>query len=268
VIGVRRLAGEIGVMIALAVILAAVGAMGTFDQPIGSRLVTWLVLALGGYACFRPVIGVGTWLSRRAALPVYPMIALASILATLPATFVVAALEGNRIRSASVGELANLFLYVLLIGGIATVIQVLVRRSIEARAGAPAAVPAAALASAASIEDEPAEQIITAPAASSPFLDQIPAAIAQGLLYIGNEDHYVRAYSSAGEAMVLARMRDVVAGLGGIDGARVHRSWWVARAAVAGVIRKDRAVYLRLVDGREVPVARSAMAELKADGWI
>jgi DNA-binding LytR/AlgR family response regulator len=104
--------------------------------------------------------------------------------------------------------------------------------------------------------------------AASPFLDQLPPAIAHGLLYIGNEDHYVRAYAAAGEAMVLARMRDVVAGLAGLDGARVHRSWWVARAAVAETIRRDRAVYLRLVDGREVPVARSMVAELKADGWL
>jgi DNA-binding LytR/AlgR family response regulator len=113
------------------------------------------------------------------------------------------------------------------------------------------------------------EVVVEQPAPSSAFfLDQLPPAIAQGLLYIGNEDHYVRAYSTAGEAMVLARMRDVVAGLGGIDGARVHRSWWVARAAVADAIRRDRAVYLKLVDGREVPVARSAVAELKADGWL
>lgn len=251
-------------MIAIAIILAAVGALGTFDQPIGSRLVTWLLLTLGGYACFRPVIGVGTWLSRRAALPVYPMIALATVLAALPATLVMAALSGNRVTSVSVGELGSLFPYVLLIGAIATSIQIAVRRSMDAGT-AMAAAPDFA-------EDEPVERVAAqgdqSSAPRSPFLDQIPAAIAHGLLYVGNEDHYVRAYSAAGEAMVLARMRDVVAGLAGIDGARVHRSWWVARAAVAGMTRRDRAVYLRLLDGREVPVARSMMAVLKADGWL
>lgn len=249
-------------MIVLAVILAAIGAMGTFDQPFVSRLVTWLLLALGGYACFRPVIAVGTWLSRRAALPSRPMIALASTLASVPATLFVAFLVRGSIARMSLGELATLFPYVLLLGAIATAIQLMVRRSTGADGEGVAATPVAPA-------EEAIEPAVSVPVpAASPFLDQLPPAIAHGLLYIGNEDHYVRAYAPAGEAMVLARMRDVVAGLAGLDGARVHRSWWVARAAVTETIRRDRAVYLRLVDGREVPVARSMVAELKADGWL
>ncbi|WP_404711990.1 LytTR family DNA-binding domain-containing protein [Sphingomonas sp. MMS24-J13] len=261
----RKLIREIGVMVVLAVILAAVGALGTFDRPIGSRLLVWLLLALGGYVCFRPVIATGTWLSRRAQLPRLAMIAVACLLASFPATIMVAFELGSPISSISMGQVAALFPSVLLIGAIATAIQLAVRGPIDGKAQPPEPIMQASDAHADVTElDDP-----SAPdAVVSPFLDQVPAAIAHGLLYIGNEDHYVRAYAMAGDALVLARMRDAVAGLGGIEGARVHRSWWVARAAVAEVIRRDRAVYLRLIDGREVPVARSMVAELKEAGWL
>ncbi|MBU6269648.1 MAG: LytTR family transcriptional regulator DNA-binding domain-containing protein, partial [Sphingomonadales bacterium] len=54
----------------------------------------------------------------------------------------------------------------------------------------------------------------------------------------------------------------------GVEGARVHRGWWVARAAVSGVERRGRAVWLRLANGLEAPVARNAVADLREQGWL
>ena len=56
--------------------------------------------------------------------------------------------------------------------------------------------------------------------------------------------------------------------LDGIDGAQVHRSWWVARDAVEGVEREGRSVRLVLPRGIAAPVARSRMAELTKAGWF
>ena len=83
-----------------------------------------------------------------------------------------------------------------------------------------------------------------------------------------NEDHYVRAHTATGSTLLLMRLRDAVLELEEVEGARVHRGWWVARAAVAEVVRRERAVSLRLVNGLEVPVARSALPELRAAGWL
>ena len=85
---------------------------------------------------------------------------------------------------------------------------------------------------------------------------------------VENEDHYVRVHTVSGSALVLMRLRDAIAQLDAIDGAQVHRGWWVARGAVAAVVRSDRRIALRLVDGREVPVSRSAAPDLRARGWI
>jgi DNA-binding LytR/AlgR family response regulator len=82
------------------------------------------------------------------------------------------------------------------------------------------------------------------------------------------EDHYVRVHTAAGSRLVLATLRQATAALDGADGQQVHRSWWVARKAVAGVEQHGRNLRLRLANGVTAPVARSAVAPLRAAGWI
>ena len=60
------------------------------------------------------------------------------------------------------------------------------------------------------------------------------------------EDHYVRAHTMLGSDLVLLRLRDAIAELDGIEGAQVHRSWWVARDVVEGVEREGRKLRLLL----------------------
>jgi DNA-binding LytR/AlgR family response regulator len=78
----------------------------------------------------------------------------------------------------------------------------------------------------------------------------------------------VRAHTARGSDLVLMRMRDAVEALSGVDGLRVHRSWWVARAAVAGVERQDRSLRLVLQNGLKVPIPRERIADLREAGWI
>jgi len=82
------------------------------------------------------------------------------------------------------------------------------------------------------------------------------------------EDHYLRVYTRLGSDLILMRMRDALAELDGLDGAQIHRSWWVARAAVERVVRDGRNVTLALPGGLQAPVARSQVAVLKAAGWL
>jgi hypothetical protein len=93
------------------------------------------------------------------------------------------------------------------------------------------------------------------------------AAPAQ-VLCLQMEDHYVRVHTAGGSRLVLATLKQAVAALDGAEGQQVHRSWWVARKAVAGVEQHGRNLRLRLVNGLTAPVARSAVAPLRAAGWI
>ena len=63
-------------------------------------------------------------------------------------------------------------------------------------------------------------------------------------------------------------MADAIAELDGIEGAQVHRSWWVAKDAVAEIKRADRRVTLVLKDGAEAPVSRPNISALRESGWM
>jgi DNA-binding LytR/AlgR family response regulator len=59
-----------------------------------------------------------------------------------------------------------------------------------------------------------------------------------------------------------------VAELDGVEGAQVHRSWWVARDAITDAKRGDGRALLTLKDGAQVPVSRTYAGELRERGWI
>jgi DNA-binding LytR/AlgR family response regulator len=82
------------------------------------------------------------------------------------------------------------------------------------------------------------------------------------------EDHYVRVHTPLGSALVLMSLSQAIAGLKDIEGVQTHRSWWVARAAITGVIEDGRKLRLRLTDGLEAPVSRARVGALRQDGWL
>ena len=59
-----------------------------------------------------------------------------------------------------------------------------------------------------------------------------------------------------------------MAGLKDVDGAQTHRSWWVARGGVLGVVEDGRNMRLRLAGGLEAPVSRARVGALREEGWL
>jgi hypothetical protein len=101
------------------------------------------------------------------------------------------------------------------------------------------------------------------------FLERLPAKLAGAELWaVEAEDHYLRLHTSLGQDLILMRLGDAIGELEGIEGARTHRSWWVARSAVRDVERDDGRATLVLVDGAEVPVSRAYAKILRAAGWF
>jgi DNA-binding LytR/AlgR family response regulator len=101
------------------------------------------------------------------------------------------------------------------------------------------------------------------------FLARLPAKLAGAELYaVEAEDHYLRLHTSLGQDLILLRLADAIAELEGLEGAQTHRSWWVARAAIASAERMDGRAVLTLKDGAEVPVSRGFARELRAAGWF
>lgn len=269
----RVLGLEVLAMAGMGLAAALIGPFGTFADPLWLRLIRWELFALGGYVFFRPVLAGGEALAASSGLSRRLCIALACLLATLPTTLLVAwAQSGMHPARMTVGDLADLYPDVLVIGIIATIILLLLRRDrAVARSGVAPDFEAPPLPMAEPIAIEPVatepdrEALADAPA---PFLARLPPHLGPDLLAVENEDHYVRAHTALGSTLILMRMRDAVAELASVEGHRVHRGWWVARAAVAQVVRRDRAMALRLVNGLEVPVARNEVPAVRAAGWL
>ena len=71
-----------------------------------------------------------------------------------------------------------------------------------------------------------------------------------------------------GSDLILTPLKGAITELGDADGLQVHRSWWVAKAAVAGSVASGRNLSLRLSNGLEAPVSRASVAKLRAAGWL
>ncbi len=101
------------------------------------------------------------------------------------------------------------------------------------------------------------------------FLERLPLKLRGGEVWaVEAEDHYLRLHTSKGQDLILMRLSDAIDELEGIEGARVHRSWWVARAAITEAVRGDGRATLTLKDGAEVPVSRTYARLLRERSWI
>jgi hypothetical protein len=244
---------ELVVMIAIGVALAALGPFGSFALgSFGDRLLYWIPVALIGYAIFRPIALGAIAVARRLDLSELGAAAVGVVIAAVPATFAIAYYGGHRPHAApSFDQLFQLYVQVAVIGVLVTTVFLLMERVQKDSQPAP-----------------PVSAAPTSPPPASPFFDRLPGAWANRLVALEMEDHYVRAHGPGTSALILLRMRDAEAELAGVDGLRVHRSWWVARSSVEKVLRDGRGYKLRLTNGVEAPVARDRVAALKAAGWI
>ena len=114
------------------------------------------------------------------------------------------------------------------------------------------------------------QAVVTATAPAPPkFLERLPPKLRGAEIWaVEAQDHYLRLHTSKGQDLILLRLSDAIAELQGIEGARAHRSWWVARDAIADVRRADGRATLTLKDGGQVPVSRTYARLLRQRGWF
>ncbi|MDX8349247.1 LytTR family DNA-binding domain-containing protein [Cognatiyoonia sp. IB215446] len=101
-----------------------------------------------------------------------------------------------------------------------------------------------------------------APPAKPVWLAQLPDHLGTNLILLQAEDHYVRAETDRGETLLRTTLQEASEGLGDY-GIRLHRSWWVAKDAVAAYRYRNGAPAVVLQDGRIVPVGRTYRRAVK-----
>lgn len=227
------------------VVLAASGAFDTGRLPLIPRFAYWIGLVVSGVLLARvirePVVR-SPWLGRN------PWIAAGAIaLATSLMMTVVVGLSNALVLGSPVWRrMYAVFSDVILVTVSLTVLSILVRGG-------------------------PSSRTHQAPEGAPPprFLSRLPAKLSGGDLFaIEAEDHYLRLHTSKGQDLILMRLSDALPELEGIEGARTHRSWWVARSAVVSVERADGRATLTLLDGAKAPVSRSYVKPLRESGWF
>lgn len=232
---------------AAGVFMALVGAMETGQSPLVTRLLYWVPMMLAG-GVLGHLMSLAVARIPRATANSWIFGGLLSVALTLPATLAVwgytSWMFGTRMDGAT---LPVLFGSVLVVCVAMTALMMLVNwPGRVTHAPAPGA-----------------------PEASVRFLERLPAKIRGGVIYaVSAEDHYLRVHTSKGSDLVLMRMGDAINELEGLEGAQTHRSWWVARDAVASARREGDKVVLTLKGGAEAPVSRPNIKPLREAGWF
>lgn len=257
----HRPAYQFGAAVLLGVVFGSIGPFGTFyDLAPPVRYGYWLIATIGGWA---QIVLIGTLLEGRilpASRPLWLRSVISAAIGTVIISYEIPLLEAW-FRPWNAGHLPPVWLLALynlpLTVGISLVFCfVFARHHAKEQASAPP--PALPAPVAAAPPSGPA----------IPFLRRVPARLGQCLLALEMEDHYLRIHTALGSDLVLCRLGDALAELEGCDGLQVHRSFWVARRAIAGHQRRNGRVTLTLTNGLEVPVSRTYLPVVRDAGWL
>jgi hypothetical protein len=235
-----------GLVIALvgATFLAFGEAFGSGALPLPMRFAYWLGLMILGWLWG---VTVSYFFFGRIIRPqrLWLRVLVSALVISVPYSFVVALATAQARGSHfdNLRDMAEVFGATTFIAAVMIIVNVLVARQtahVTSAAGQPAK-----------------------------FLDRLPLKLRGGEIWaVEAEDHYLRLHTSRGQDLILMRLSDAVDELEGIEGAQVHRSWWVARDAISGAVRGDGRATLTLKDGAEVPVSRTYARLLREKRWI
>lgn len=102
--------------------------------------------------------------------------------------------------------------------------------------------------------------------APQPWVDLLGERLpAHSILHLKAEEHYVSVMLDDGRTLLLrGRLADAIGQLPPDSGMQIHRSHWVAKAAVSTVFRAREGWRLRLTSGQDVPVARNRTLPVRA----
>ena len=235
----------LAVTTALGLVLGVIGPIGSYlngSAPL--RIVYWVVSLWSGWVLFGLIVPRLALWARGRGLSVWLWAPPTVVLLAAPMTLISRALAQRMWSGAFEVGLLEWYGQSLIVSILATGVPLW----ILARTATPVAEPPASL--------------------SADPRDRLPPHLGREVICLQMEDHYVRVHTPLGSDLVLMSLSQAMAGLAGVEGRQTHRSWWVARAAVEGVVEDGRNLSLRLKGGLTAPVSSTRVAPLRAEGWL
>ena len=231
------------ICVAVAALLAILGPFETSTRlNVAPRFAYWLVMVAGTFA-----IGVAVNALLRPRLAAHPVALRVSILGVATGAAITPLVTALNLVTfgywPALSEWPALLLQFLAIALIVTVIfEVIPTRTVAS---------------------------ISAPTPrSAPLLDRLPLEKRGSLLSLSSEDHYTRIRTTKGEELVLIRLADAIREAEPVAGLKIHRSHWVALAAVTAARRDGDRAILTLSDDAELPVSRANITAIKEAGLL
>ena len=255
----RRLRWHLVALGGAVLFLGYLGPFGTYlRMPLGERMAYWVAAVAGNWsfalACILPAVA-----RFSGRVPAVVCVLGGSLAAAVPGTLLIAALEylvsGAVPEALGTGEL---YLAVALIHlALGLIVWGTIELPMRYGNGAPFSEPTAAEAA-----DRPAA------GGAPPLLERLPAARRSRLLHLQMRDHYVEIHTDKGSDLVLMRFGDAMKELGDTEGMQVHRSHWIARAALKRIVHRAGRTAALLENGVEVPVSRRYAKALREARWV
>jgi hypothetical protein len=238
-----RFAADIGLWVAIGVVMAFLGPFGSSQRSLPERILYWQLCMVGG-----GLIGIAIDAPIRKRLRgFWPRLLAVSVLMTPPVTGLVALvniwLAGMRPGPANI---AAPWFQVFIVSFAAMCL-----RQLAWAEPPPAEIP----------EPEADPQ--------AAFRQRVSAKRREArLIAVEAEDHYLRVHTDAGDELITARLGDALEELAAAKGFRTHRSWWVAADAIEDVKWLRGRGEARLAGGLTAPISRSNAQPLKQAGWF
>jgi LytTr DNA-binding domain len=253
-------------------VLAVMGPFGTFERlDLPHRLGFWLSAICFGYLFNMPLYWVVRLAGEPRGLPIWLIILISASIAALPTTILVNGIAATLLSVSVIDRFADLYPLVLAVGvplqalgHFASAVAIERQRAQKAQADNSATAAQEAADATMPVTFKP----VQAAEGAQRFYQRLPKRLGADIECLQMEDHYLRVFTPLGSDLILMRMSDAAMELEGLDGLLVHRSFWVARAAVTGWTRDGKSLVLHLGNGKNVPVARDRQARLKAAGWL
>lgn len=259
--GWDRVLVEFGLLVGFWMLGAVIGPFGTFlELTFTERLIYWGFMTAVNWAQVRLALILLSQPFLLRFQNFWTLIIGASALASVPATFEVIWLE-DTFRTHKLGFfVCYIYVFLLTLAITGPVTRIFFWADLKAAEQAENEQTGAVTPVVEKTGDAPCR-----------FLARLPAELGRDIICVGSEDHYVRVYTRAGDDLILLRFSDAVAELADNDalpGMQVHRSWWVADAGRAGVVREGRKILLSLKNDMQVPVSRSFQPAVREAGWL
>ncbi|MDX2145768.1 MAG: LytTR family DNA-binding domain-containing protein [Rhodospirillaceae bacterium] len=97
----------------------------------------------------------------------------------------------------------------------------------------------------------------------STFLRYLPRNIGTEVIALKAEDHYIRVYTTSGNALIRYKFSDALNEVRRLSGLQVHRSYWVRKSAIKGIQDDKNDLTIVLNTGLLVPVSRAYQKVVK-----